>query len=88
VHSIYLYYCRLLFLVFFYEKSMQIKRGDLVLVRQTIKELADFHGKSVGIVVKELDPPTNPALLEVMWPDAELENLYEDELELVVHESR
>ena len=67
---------------------MRIKRGDLVLVRQTIKEFTDFRGKSVGIVIKELDPPTNPALLEVLWPDSELENLYEDELELVVHESR
>ena len=67
---------------------MRIKRGDLVLVRQNIKEFTDLHGKSVGIVIQRIDPPTNPALLVVLWPDSELENLYEDELELVAHESR
>ena len=70
-----------------------MKVGDLVTVRQDIKEFVDERGDETGLIVSEqrdhsiLPRSKRMRLFEVLWPDSEIEKLYEDEVE-AVNESR
>ena len=59
-----------------------MKVGDLVVVRQDIKEYVAERGMTPGVVLG-IKPATSPILALVQWPDGETENLYSDELEIL-----
>lgn len=59
-----------------------MKVGDLVMIRQDIKEFTDVMGQRVGLIVDEIKPSVIPPLFSVLWPDSSFEDLYADELEI------
>jgi len=58
-----------------------LKVGDLVRINQNIPEYVEELGKTVGMLIGEYDPQTDPPLFEVLWPSGETEKLYLDEIE-------
>ena len=60
-----------------------MKVGDLVQINQDIPEYTAELGKTVGVLIGDYDPKTDPALFEVLWSSGETEKLYSDELELI-----
>ena len=64
-----------------------IKEGDLVTVNQNIPEYVAERGSTPGVIIGDHDPSTTPQLFSVLWPDGEIEALYEDELQNVTSQS-
>ena len=70
-----------------------MKIGDLVMIRQDVDEYTAVMGDTIGVIIDEKwDDEDREAvnkikLFEVLWPDSEIEKLYENEVE-VVNESR
>ena len=64
-----------------------MKVGDLVTVRQDIREFVVERGDTAGLIISELQFPHNRPdrlkLFEILWPDSEIEKLYENEVESV-----
>ena len=66
-----------------------MKVGDLVTVNQSIEEYTAVKGDTTGIIISEkLDQDgwmgkPHTRLFEIMWPDSEIESLYENEVEIV-----
>jgi hypothetical protein len=65
-----------------------MKLGDMVMVKQNIKEFTDERGTTKGLVVHVYKTGCRPRLFDILWPDYEFEMLYEDEVELVKDENR
>ena len=67
-----------------------MKLGDLVIMRQSIKEYVAERGRTTGVVIGLNEPQVEPRLGLIMWPDGETENLYEDEVDIIgySHETR
>jgi len=62
--------------------------GDLVIIRQDIKEFVSARGQTTGVVLGVHDPDSNPRLGLIMWSDGETENLYSDEIEIISKQER
>jgi len=60
-----------------------VKVGDLVQINKDIPEYVAVMGKTVGVLIGDYDPKTEPHLFEVFWSNGETEKLYSDELELI-----
>ena len=68
-------------------ENRKIEAGDLVTVNQDIPEYVAERGGTPGVIIGDYDPSTTPQLFSVLWPDGEVEALYEDELQNVTSQS-
>lgn len=62
-----------------------MRMGSLVRVRQDIKEFTEVLGEQTGIVVR-VEDNTEPPLLDILWSNGEIEQLYLDEIEILSSE--
>lgn len=60
-----------------------MKAGDLVMIKQSIREYVDERGESLGVILEVCHPSTMPSLGIIMWSDGEIERLYSDEVDIV-----
>jgi|GEM_PF-4232700 hypothetical protein len=64
-----------------------MKVGDLVKLDPSAYRGVDHNGSlnptgpnTPGIVLEVYEPPTDPLLVDVLWPDGRTQRLYSDEL--------